>query len=219
MAVGVRHQLIGLLAGGIEAHRMVHGLLLMERQISVAAINRTTRGVDEVFGAMVAAAFQEMAKAHQIALDVSRRVLQGVTNTGLSRQVHHHSRVFCREESHEGIAVFQGQVLELPGAFGGHGFDLTQPRLLEAGVVVVVQVVEADHPITALQETLRQGCTNETGSTGDQNRPRHQPSPSPTRHRVRPAALTCSGSATARASKTHAGLRIRPARASQLRSL
>ena len=33
MAVGVRHQLIGLLAGGVEADRMVHRLLLMERQI------------------------------------------------------------------------------------------------------------------------------------------------------------------------------------------
>ena len=45
---GCAHQLIGLLAGGIEAHRMVHRLLLMERQIAVSAIHRTARGIDGV---------------------------------------------------------------------------------------------------------------------------------------------------------------------------
>ena len=76
MAVGVRHQLIGLFASGVEAHRMVHRLLLMERQIAVPAIDRTARGIDKVFGAVMAATFQQMAKAHKIALDVSRRILQ-----------------------------------------------------------------------------------------------------------------------------------------------
>ena len=42
MAVGVRHQLIGLLAGGIQTHRMVHRLLLMEGQIAIPPVDRTT---------------------------------------------------------------------------------------------------------------------------------------------------------------------------------
>ena len=98
MAVSVRHQLISLLAGGIKAHRMVYRLLLMERQISVSAIHRTARGIDQVFGAVVAATFQQMAKAHKIALDVGRRILQGITNTGLCRQIHHHLGPFFRKK-------------------------------------------------------------------------------------------------------------------------
>ena len=87
---------------------MVNRLLLMERQIAVPAIHRTARGVYEVFGAVVAATFKQMAKSHQIALDLSRRVLQGVTNTGLSGQVDHNRRFFFCEKLPQSIAVFKG---------------------------------------------------------------------------------------------------------------
>ena len=48
--------------------------------------------------------------------------------------------------------------------------DRLEARLLEGGVVIAVEVVDADHPITALQQPLAEGSPNETGSTGDQNR-------------------------------------------------
>lgn len=108
MAVGMGHQLIGLLAAGVEAYRMVHRLLLMKGQISIPAIHRTARGLDEVFSAVVAATFQQMTKAHKIALDVSHQILQEVTNPGLSRQVDHHCRLLGSEQGHQSIAVFQG---------------------------------------------------------------------------------------------------------------
>ena len=47
----------------------------MERQIAVPAIHRTARGIDKVFGAVVATAFQHMTKTHQIALEVGHWIL------------------------------------------------------------------------------------------------------------------------------------------------
>ena len=76
MAIGVRHQLIGFLARGVEAHRVVNRLTFMKRQIAVAAVDRTARGINKVFCAVVATAFKKMTKAHQIALDVGRWILQ-----------------------------------------------------------------------------------------------------------------------------------------------
>ena len=94
-----------------------------------------------MFGAVMAAALQQMAKTHQIALDVSRRVLQGITDTSLGCQVDDHLGSFRSKKRMEPISILQSQSLEAPGLTGGNGFDLTQPRLLEAGVVIVVEVV------------------------------------------------------------------------------
>ena len=41
MAIGMSHQLIRLLAGGLETHRMVERLTFMDRQIAIAAVHRT----------------------------------------------------------------------------------------------------------------------------------------------------------------------------------
>ena len=218
MAVGVRHQFIGLLAGGVEAHRVVHRLPLMERQIAIAAVDRAAGGVHQILGAVVTASLKDVAEPHQVALDVSRRVLQRVPHPRLGRQIDHHLGPFGREQGHQGVAVLQRTGVELPGIRWSQCFDFTQPGLLEGRVVIVVQAVDADHPITPLQQALGQSGTDEPGSAGDENRSRHQPSPSPTRHNVKPAARTCSGSVTARESNTQAGRRIRPASSCQFSS-
>ena len=215
VAVGVGHQLIGFLAGGIQAHRVVDRLALVKGQVAVAAIHRTAGGIHQVTNVVVTAAFQDVAKPHQIALDVGRRVLQRVTHPCLGSQIHHHIRTLLGKQSRQRIAVLKRDRLEPPGSFRGHGLDLTQTRLFEGRVVVAVEVVETDHALAAGQQSLRERCTDEAGGTGDQNRACHQPSPSPTRHRVKPAVLTASGSATARASNSQAGLRIRPASSAQ----
>ena len=169
MAVGVGHQFVGLLASGIEAHRVIHRLALIEGQIAVSAVHRTARGIDQVFGAVVAATFQHMAKAHKIALDVSRRILQGVTDPGLSRQVDHHCRLLGSKQRHQVIAVLQGHFHKAPSTLLGNRLDLKQPRLLQAWVVVVVQVVEANNSLSLLKQALTQGSSNETSSSGNED--------------------------------------------------
>jgi len=53
---------------------MVHGLVLRKRQVGVAAIHRAAGGVNEMLDAVVAASLKNVAKPHQIALDVGPRV-------------------------------------------------------------------------------------------------------------------------------------------------
>jgi hypothetical protein len=130
MAVGVRHQLIGLLAGGIKTHRMIHRLAFIKRQVAVTAIHRTAGGIHQVLSAVVTAALQDVAKPHQIALDVSRRVLQGVTNPSLSCQIYYHLGPFFSKQRHQPLFILQSQTLKAPGTGGRHDFNLAQPRLL-----------------------------------------------------------------------------------------
>ena len=95
---------------------MVHRLTLMERQVAITAIDRTTRGIHQVAHTVVPAALKDVAKAHQIALDVHRRILKRVAHASLSRQIDHNIRFLFGEESHEGRAVFQSHSLEAPGS-------------------------------------------------------------------------------------------------------
>ena len=44
-----------------------------------------------------------------------------------------------------------------------------QPRLLEADIVVVVEIIDADNRIPALQQAQRKGRTNKAGTAGKQD--------------------------------------------------
>ena len=94
MAVGVCHQLIGLLAGGIKTHRMIHGLTLMKRQVAVASVHRTAGGIHQIAHAVMTTSFKDVPKSHEIALDVSSRILNLIANPRLGRQIHHHLGLF-----------------------------------------------------------------------------------------------------------------------------
>jgi hypothetical protein len=48
MAVGVRHQLVGLLGRGVQADRVVDAVVLGERHLGVAAVDAGARGIDQV---------------------------------------------------------------------------------------------------------------------------------------------------------------------------
>ena len=58
--VRVRHQLVGLFRGGVEADRMVHVVVDAEGHARVGTVDRAAGGVDEVFDVIVAAAFEDM---------------------------------------------------------------------------------------------------------------------------------------------------------------
>ena len=118
----------------------------------------------------MAATFENVTEAHQVALDVGRRVLERVADACLGGEIHHHTRPFGGEQRHKRLTLFQSNLLKTPGTGRSHGRDRREARLLEGGVVIAVEVVDADHAITALQQPLAERCPNETGSTGHQNR-------------------------------------------------
>ena len=83
---------MGLLGGGIQAHRVVHRLVLGKLEISVAAIHRAAGGIDQMLDALVAATLEHMAETHQIRLDVDR-----VTHPNLGSQMDHPVGLKCRK--------------------------------------------------------------------------------------------------------------------------
>ena len=64
MAIRVGHQLVGLLARRVEAHRVIHTLVLGKRQLSVTAIHRAATGVEKVLHTVMTAPFQNVSETN-----------------------------------------------------------------------------------------------------------------------------------------------------------
>src|SRR6516162_9513885 len=88
MAIGMRHQLIGLFRRRIEADRMIDIVVYGKRQARVGSIDRTGGGEDEVVGFTMLASFQNIEESGEIGIGV----LQRVTDTGLRGKMHHRSK-------------------------------------------------------------------------------------------------------------------------------
>ncbi len=117
----------------------------------------------------MAAAFEHMAKTHQIALDVGAGVLQRMAHPGLGSQMHHGTGPHAGKQGRQGLAVDQIQGFK-GKALAPHPLDQGQAGPLEGRVVVRVEVVEAHHPLAPCQQRPCHGCTDEAGNTRDQDR-------------------------------------------------
>lgn len=168
LGVGGGHELVGLLCGGVERHRRVDAVLLRERYLLVAAIDRAGACVDEVLDRVVAASLEDVEKADEVALEVGARVLDGITHARLGGEVHHDVEAVLGEQAlDEGgvaqVAAHEGEAAVRVG-FGQHA----QARVLDAGVVVAVEVVEADnHVIGHLEQLLDKERADKAGGSGD----------------------------------------------------
>src|SRR5207249_8280936 len=60
MRIGMGHQFIGLLGGGIHRDRMIHVVTYRERHPRMPTIDRTGGGIDQMLHARVAAALQDI---------------------------------------------------------------------------------------------------------------------------------------------------------------
>ena len=89
MGVGMRHQLVGALGGGVELERMVDALALLEGHGGVGAVDARGRGVGEMRRLRPAAGLEDVGEAHEVALDVGARVLDGMAHAGLGGEVDH----------------------------------------------------------------------------------------------------------------------------------
>lgn len=114
---------------------------------------------------MVAACLEDIEKAHEIALEVGARVLDGVADARLRREVHNDVEAVLREQAFDKggvaqVATHEGEAAVCVG-LGQHA----QARVLDAGVVVAVEVVEADNNVIGLiKQLLDEERTDEAGS-------------------------------------------------------
>ena len=124
-----------------------------------------------MLNAVVAAALQHMAKAHQVGLDVGGRVLDRIAHPSLGRQVHHLLRLVRSEGRLHRASILQIGLDQLEGSARSLccGLQLCQPRPLQGRVVVGVEVVEPQHRRAPLQQPLAQVVADEAGGAGDEN--------------------------------------------------
>lgn len=170
LGVGGGHELVGLLGGGVERHRRVHAVLLGERHLLVAAVDRAGAGVDKVLDRVVAAGLEDVEEADEVALEVCAGILDGVADTGLGGEVYHNVEAVLREQALDEGGIAQVATHEGEAAVGVGLGQHAQARVLDAGVVIAVKVVEAeDCVIGLLEQLLDEEGTDEAGRSGDEN--------------------------------------------------
>ena len=169
LGVGGGHELVGLLGGGVERHRRVDSVLLGERHLLVAAVDRAGAGVDQVFHGVVAAGLEDVKETHEIAFEVGARVLYGVADARLGGEVHHDVEAVLGEQALDEGGVAQVAAHEGEAAVGVGLGQHAQACVFDAGVIVAVEVVEADDSvISVLEQFLDEERADEAGGSGDE---------------------------------------------------
>ena len=146
----MRHQLVALFTGGIEAERVINILVHRERHGRVGTIDTGTASVDQMIDIIVAAPLQNVRKPHDVAVNIRQWIFNGVTHPGLGGKVHHTLGLAAHETVPHGLTV--GQIdtqMSVIGMIEVAG----QTRLLESGVIVVVVVVQTNNAVAALKKT------------------------------------------------------------------
>lgn len=164
LRVGMGHQLVGRLGRRVQRARLVHALVLGERRRGRIAIDRAARRIDQVPHAAVAAQFQHVDEADQVAVDIGMRVLQRIAHAGLRGQVDHPRGPDLVEQRGQAVAVGQVQRADV-GLRAQRGNAVA----LDLRVVVVVVVVQADHALAARGKGLAGVGADETGGAGDES--------------------------------------------------
>ena len=105
MAIGMRHQLIGLFRRRIEADRMIDIVVYGKRQTRVGAIDRTGGGKDEVVGFTTPASFQNIEEPGEIGVEIGVGILQRVTDTSLRGKMHDRSEFAFAKNGYYALAI------------------------------------------------------------------------------------------------------------------
>ena len=166
VAVGMRHQLVGLLGGCIQADRMIDAVVLGERHCLVATVDARAAGVDQVLHVVMAATLEDVREANDVRLDVRVRVDQRIAHASLRCEVHHAVEPLLGKQPFYAAAV--GDV-ELHEAETRQRREPHEPVALELRVVVVVEIVEANDLVASGQKRPRYMAADEARRTSDEN--------------------------------------------------
>ncbi len=114
---------------------------------------------------MVAAGLEDVEEAGDVRADVLVRIDQRVAHAGLRSEVHDAIELLGSEELIDIRAVGDVELVERES----RKLELLQPRQLEVDVVVVVQVVQPDDGVAALEQAPRDVHADEAGGAGDED--------------------------------------------------
>src|SRR5579885_1143403 len=116
--------------------------------------------------AIVAAAFEDVGKADQIGIDISKGIDQRIAHAGLRPEMYDiRKAVLGKEPRHPGavreVELDEAKTLEL--------CELGEPRLFQLGIIVGIQIVEPDHSASLLRQTAGDVITDESGGAGNED--------------------------------------------------
>lgn len=154
LAVGMSHQFVALLGGGIKADRVIHLVIGAVGNLLVTAINRTGRGINKMAHTTLSvivtmpAGFKDVIETDQVTLDIGIGVGDAVADTGLSRQVDHHIKVVVGKKAVDKgfigkVALYKS--ISAPRMPGCYLLQTVQTVFLDLDVVIVVHTVETDN--------------------------------------------------------------------------
>ena len=123
----------------------------------------------------VPAAFEHVEEAGDVGVDIVVRRRERMANPGLGGKMHHMGEPTFRKQRRHAVAVLEVELMEAERIVAG---EFGEARLLEGGVVIGVEVVDADHGAPARREALGDVETDEPGGAGDQDRLSRHRSPS-----------------------------------------
>lgn len=168
LGVGGGHELVRLLGGRVERHRRVDAVLLGERHLLVAAVDRAGAGVNQVLYGVVAAGLEHVEEADEVTLEVGARVLDGVAHARLGGEVHHDVEAVLSEQALDEGGIAQVAAHESETAVGVDLGQHAQTCVLDGGVVIAVEVVEADNRVIGfLEQLLNEERADKASGTGD----------------------------------------------------
>lgn len=118
---------------------------------------------------MVTAGLEHVEEADEVTLEVGARVLDGVAHACLGGEVHHDVEAVLGEQALDEGGVAQVAAHEGEAAVGVGLGQHAQARVLDAGVVIAIEVVEADnHFIGLLEQLLDEERADEASRSGDE---------------------------------------------------
>ena len=173
LGIGMRHQLVRLLRGGIERDGIVNLVVRTVGHFLIRPVNRRRTGVDQMLDGEVTAGLQDVVKTYQVRLDVSIGVGNRIAHTGLSSQIDNHLGLVFAEDGIDGSLVGDVAFDKLPGrTLWNCVVQFPEPELLQGHVVVVVHIVDTNDcgTLSVFEQTFHQVAANESGSTSHENR-------------------------------------------------
>src|SRR5438874_13620454 len=103
----------------------------------------------------------------QVRLDVRLRVLEAVADSGLRAEMHNTVDINGIGKALERLGVREIDTLE-PETIAELLLQVCEPRLLQFRIVIIVEIVDSDDLVAALEQNARRRRTDETCSSRNQ---------------------------------------------------
>jgi len=177
----MRHQFIAFLGSSVERYRSIRIRIFFEWDFQVVAINTGTARKYQVLDMVVAAGFEDIEKADDIALDICLRVLDAIPNASLCRQMAYPVKFLAKKKPLQIGCIFYSQLYEgiigmlvandgfVIGYFLAFNASVLQAVQLELYVVIIVEVVQTHYIMSVLHQAFCQVEADKTCGACDED--------------------------------------------------